>query len=103
MIFNTVIAGGGGSMTTKSVTVAARNPMLGSLTSHIYYTDANGQVVDAGQQASVTVDAVVGTLLVVYADPPATQTAFTISGADVLQSYTSSSKIPAVWTCEVTA
>lgn len=91
-------------MTTKPVTVASSSSMLSDPVSHVYYTDVSGQVVDTGNQTPpVTVNAAVGTLLVVYADPPAMPTSFTISGATVLQSYTSSSKIPAVWTCEVTA
>lgn len=104
MIFNQTITasgGGGGSFTTKSVTVTI---MSGGNVQNVYYTNANGQVAESGSASTVTVNAAVGTVLVAQAPQPATAGVINVSGATVLYSQGSaSSGRYATAICEVTS
>lgn len=93
--------GGGGSLTTKSVTVTI---MSGGDVQNVYYTNANGQVAESGSASTVTVNAAVGTVLVAQAPQPATAGVIRVSGATVLYRQGSASNGRyATAICEVTA
>lgn len=93
--------GGGGSLTTKSVTVTI---MSGGDVQNVYYTNANGQVAESGSASTVTVNAAVGTVLVAQAPQPATAGVISVSGATVLYRQGSASNGRyATAICEVTA